>query len=158
MKIDKKAIIREVLVFFISFIVFMIIAHFIRFPEVDGNSMFPTYETGDRLIVLYTHNVEVNDIAVIWNDQVNEYIVKRVIGVSGDTIEIKDGQLYRNGNAIYESYIKEHDWASTIDEISVSIPDGYVYVLGDNRNESADSRLLGLLETENIFGRVLGVF
>lgn len=150
-----KSWVKDIIVFVLSFFLFMTIAHFIRFPEVDGNSMYPTYNSGDRLVVLYTKNVKNNDIAVLWNDQVNEYIVKRVIGVAGDHIEIKNGQLYRNEQPIYESYIKEHSWAEIMNSVDVMVPDGYIYVLGDNRNESADSRLLGLLETDDIFGRVI---
>jgi signal peptidase I len=105
--------------------------------------------------VFYTHDVADGDVAVVWSDTLNEYIVKRVMGTAGDRIEIKDVRLYRNGICLYEPYIKEQSWAALMDGINITVPDGYIYVLGDNRNNSTDSRKLGLIDTESVFGRVL---
>jgi len=78
--------------------------------------------------------------------------VKRVIGLPGDNLEFIMGSVYRNGELLNEDYIKskmisEHD--------PVVVPDGYVYVLGDNRNHSSDSRQIGPVPLANIQGRVI---
>ncbi len=78
--------------------------------------------------------------------------VKRVVGLPGDSLEFIMGSVYRNGELLNEDYIKskiagEHD--------PVVVPDGYVYVLGDNRNHSSDSRQIGPVPLANIQGRVI---
>jgi signal peptidase I len=151
----RMGMIKNAAIFITSFAVFMLFLHYIRFPIVSGTSMNPTYDNGDILAVFYTHDVADGDVAVVWSDTLNEYIVKRVMGTAGDRIEIKDGRLYRNGICLYEPYIKEQSWAALMDGINITVPDGYIYVLGDNRNNSTDSRKLGLIDTESVFGRVL---
>jgi signal peptidase I len=78
--------------------------------------------------------------------------VKRVIGLPGDIIESKQGYLYINGNLYTEDYIKEKMEAEFE---PVAIPDGHIYVMGDNRNRSSDSRQVGPVPLSNIQGRVL---
>lgn len=78
--------------------------------------------------------------------------IKRVIGEPGDTIEIYDGTLYRNGTTIKEDYILE-DMKGYMGEIT--IPEDHVFVLGDNRNFSGDSRLIGPVPVENVIGKVI---
>lgn len=154
-KVFTKNIIKDILIFACTFVVFLIIFHFIRFPKVTGNSMLPTYNNGDRLIVFYTTDVEVNDIAVVWCDKLNEYVVKRIIGVAGDHIEIKDKHLYRNGIQLYESYVDNQEWFDEMDYVNIVVPEGEIFILGDNRLDSADSRMFGTLSTSNVFGKVL---
>lgn len=156
---QKKSKVREFLELLLTFIlascVFIGIRYMIRFPVVNGSSMEPTYHDGDKLIVLYTHNVAENDIVVSWSEPLNEYIVKRVIGVPGDKIEIKNGALYRNDVRVYESYVNDTDWYSEY-ELSIVVKEDEYFLLGDNRNHSTDSRELGAVTKENIFGKVLG--
>ncbi|MFZ7102740.1 MAG: signal peptidase I [Peptococcaceae bacterium] len=83
----------------------------------------------------------------------DRYWIKRVIGKSGDTIEIKDGQLFRNGELLKEDYIKE-EMEGTPDQ-KVIIPENYIYVMGDNRNHSADSRIIGCVPIENVIGKLI---
>jgi signal peptidase I len=116
--------------------------------------MEPTYHDGDKLIVLFTDRVNENDIVICWSDPLDEYLVKRVIGVPGDVIEIKNGALYRNGNRVYEAYIKDVIWDLESDE-SITLGDDEFFLLGDNRNDSIDSRNLGAIERDDIFGKVL---
>jgi len=78
--------------------------------------------------------------------------VKRVIGLPGDKLEFIDGAVYRNGQRLEESYIKEemnHGFSP------ITVPNGYIYVMGDNRNRSSDSRQIGPVPLENIQGRVI---
>ncbi len=84
-----------------------------------------------------------------------KYIVKRVIGIPGDTIDIKDGYVYLNGNRLEENYVK----GQTLERLGLSypitIPESKVFVLGDNREESLDSRDLGLASYDQIKGKVI---
>ncbi len=78
--------------------------------------------------------------------------IKRVIGLPGDSLEFIMGSVYRNGELVQEDYVKskmasEHD--------PVVVPDGFVYILGDNRNHSSDSRQIGSVPLTNIQGRVI---
>ena len=116
--------------------------------------MLPAYEDGDRIVVLYTHNVSDSDIAVVWCDTLNEYLVKRVIGVEGDRIQISHGIVRVNGMKIEEDYLYENKWGKNC-EIDIVVPDGHVFVMGDNRNNSTDSRQLGTFSTKDVFGEVL---
>lgn len=138
----------------ISFIVFSIV----QFPAVDGESMLPTYYDNEHIVIVKTHNVKRNDVAVVWCSEINDYIVKRVIGIGGDIIEIKQGGLYRNGVKLYESYINEQNWISEDVNIRVELKEDEFFVMGDNRNHSNDSRVFGTFSKENIIGRVCGEF
>lgn len=84
--------------------------------------------------------------------EVNEYLwVKRVVGLPGDRVEYNNGRVYRNGEALEEDYI-----SGEMNEgfAPIIVPEGYVYVMGDNRNRSSDSRQIGPIPVTNIQGRV----
>lgn len=152
---NKKELIKDICIFAVTFVLLLTFLHFVRFPTVDGDSMSPTYENDDRIVTFYTKSVGVNDIVIIWCEPLDEYVVKRVIGVPGDHIEIKDGHVYRNGVRLYESYVKEQDWFDADDVVDVIVPSGEIFILGDNRSTSADSRLFGTLPQDDVFGRIL---
>ncbi len=154
-KAKRINIIKNITTFMVTFVLIIIFFYFIRFPNVDGESMNPTYEDKNILVTLHTKHVGQNDVAVLWSDSLQEYIVKRVIGVAGDHIEIKNEQLYRNDYPIYEGYILEQSWAGLNNSLDIIVPEDCVFVLGDNRNNSADSRVLGCIDTDDIFGKVL---
>lgn len=99
----------------------------------------------------------------------HKYYIKRVIGVPGDTIEIKEDGLYRNGELIQESYIKDQNWIKRYNAtkenweiyssahvgLSVKVSEGCVFVMGDNRLNSKDSRVIGEVSYDAIIGKVL---
>ena len=128
---------------------------FFKFPVVIGSSMESTYSDGDRLLVLTTKNLEPDDIVVIWSDQYNEYIVKRVIGIAGDQIEIKEDGVYRNAEKIDEPYVNEANWIQETDLCRVMVPENSIFVMGDNRLHSSDSRELGSFSLDKVYGKVL---
>ncbi|WP_047151343.1 signal peptidase I [Aneurinibacillus tyrosinisolvens] len=111
---------------------------------VPSGSMIPTIHINDRLAVEKFTNVsdlKFGDIVVFYpplKDKKDERFIKRLIGVGGDTIQIKDGALYRNGKKVNEPYIRE---AMTYEYGPVTVPKGKFFFLGDNRNESYDSHL-----------------
>lgn len=116
--------------------------------------MYPTIHENDLIFVDKRHNVEYNrgDIVVmaspIFED---EKYVKRIIGIGGDLIEITNGKVYVNG--VQEMYIKGCSTYSYNFEYW-DIPEGYVYVLGDNREDSLDSRYFGCVPVEALDGKV----
>lgn len=128
---------------------------------VNGDSMQPTLDGGDINVETDGDVVMLNivatpkrgDIVVFkldWTAQEEHYLVKRVIGVAGDTVEIKQGTLYLNGEPVVEDYIKEPmlDYSYP----AVTVPEGHYYVLGDNRNNSSDSRVIGCVPADKITG------
>ena len=81
------------------------------------------------------------------------FIIKRVVGIGGDHIEIKDNELYLNGELLEEDYINGAMINS--EDMLVDVPEGKVFVMGDNRNNSLDSRKLGYFDfDEDVIGRV----
>lgn len=139
---------------------------------VDGVSMEPTLEHGDRMIVNkigYTiGKPDRFDIVVFHASEQKDYI-KRVIGLPGDTIEYRDDVLYINGEAYDEPYLEEYkaqvtDGPLTEDFVleekiqSSTVPEGHVFVLGDNRRKSMDSRHIGTIAIDEIIGSTNVVF
>ena len=112
-------------------------------PDVDGDlvmlNIVATPEHGDIVVFLYD-----------WAPDEARYLVKRVIGVAGDTVEIRSGDLYVNGQLRQEDYIKEPMYNYSYP--AVTVPEGHYYVLGDNRNNSADSRVIGCVPADKIAG------
>ncbi len=147
--------------------------------RVSGASMLPSIQ--DRSIVLLVkvyQGIEYGDVVAIdsrtkrdrtirdnfiefWENICNQtnntpsydFWVKRIIGLPGDILEIKDGQLYRNGNRVTESYILEPMRREPLQQYVV--PEGCVFVLGDNRNDSVDSREIGSIPIDHVLGKVI---
>lgn len=131
---------------------------------VYGSSMEPTLQDNNQLIIEKITprfgKLKYGDIVTVYvPEELSEgkdYIIKRVIGVAGDLVEIKDGGVYLNGKKLDEPYING-DYTYEVDPqySSVKVPEGMVYVLGDNRlrNASKDSRSIGLIDIRKIRGR-----
>ena len=106
----------------------------------------------DRKRILWDKLIESPLVALIVRDRNVHMWVKRVIGLPGDILEYKDGRVYRNGQELTEPYVM--DKMKTAFETAV-IPEGFIYVMGDNRNRSSDSRIIGPVPISNIQGRVV---
>ena len=127
--------------------------------RVSQSSMEPTLQNGDYLFVNCTAEPEHGDIIVIWNPVSSEYVIKRVIGLPGDTMYAEGGTLWRvdaradEATAVEGPYLAE-DWKENISPVVV--PDGEVYVMGDHRSVSLDSRKpnIGTLELSGMLGVV----
>lgn len=146
----QAILIAVVLVFIIKFFFFEII-------QVDGNSMYPTLHNKDRLVVnkisYILYEPEVGDIVTFaYPSDTSVDFIKRIIAKEGDMVEIKDNHLYINGNKKTETYINENKMA---DFQKVIVPENSFFVLGDNRNNSRDSRYIdvGFLEEDDIKGK-----
>jgi signal peptidase I len=157
---------------------------FFQPTRVSGESMVPTLHNGEYLIVSkWTHVMNeipsYGDIVIIdsrvnyqrsWKDDVAEPMhnymaffdhdlqtknvwVKRVIGHPGDTLAFHDGKVWRNGEALDEPYINETMAYSQ--KGTITIPEGYVFCMGDNRNHSSDSRFIGPVPIDHVLGKVI---
>ncbi|WP_283696808.1 signal peptidase I [Clostridium perfringens] len=108
---------------------------------VPSQSMSPTVEVGNQLFVtkVYnTSNIKRGDILVFNSDELHELLLKRVIGLPGDNVEIKkDGAVYVNGEKIKEDYVK---YPGGKTDMSFNVPEGKFLMLGDNRANSDDAR------------------
>lgn len=129
--------------------------------KVSGDSMQPTLQTGDYLFVCTLTEPEHGDIVVVPNPSDSgasgKYLIKRVIGLPGDTIMAENGVLYRRGPEDTEFHVVEEDflgepWIGDIPQETVK--PGHIYVLGDNRNNSTDSRRLGQFSIDEMLGVV----
>ena len=160
-KQSKKSILLDYLkVIVITLIVTYGVLYFVQISKVYGTSMLPTYHEGNIVLVdkvFYKHSEpKRNDIVVVDYKDANmkeTFIIKRVVGIDGDHIEIKDNELYLNGELLEEDYINGAMINS--EDMLVDVPEGKVFVMGDNRNNSLDSRKLGYFDfDEDVIGRV----
>ena len=106
---------------------------------IPSESMVPTLNIGDKLMVtrIYnTDNIERGDIIVFYSDELSEVVIKRAIGLPGDKIVIHDGIVNVNGEDLKEDYVKNNE----ILNATFNVPEGKFFFLGDNRNHSFDSR------------------
>ncbi len=150
----KKTLWEYIQVILISIVTSFVILYFVQISRVVGESMEPTYHNGDIVLVdkvFYKQSKPShNDIVVVkYGD---EQIIKRVVAVAGDKVELKDNELYLNGNLVKEDYINEK---MEYTDFSYEIPEGKIFVMGDNRNHSVDSRLIGYVDFEDeVVGKV----
>lgn len=120
---------------------------------IPSTSMEPTYKVNDVIVLWKTQNVKHGDIVMVCKDKNDNRYAKRVIGLPGDTISVHDGKAWRNGEPLDEPYLKEQYIQGTFEEITIQ--EGEVFCMGDNRNNSADSRIFGCFEVQNIIGKAL---
>lgn len=147
-----------------AMIIIMVIFIFLfRFAGVSGGSMLPTLHGGDWLVVSSAvyDEPQYKDVVIITQPNAfHEPIVKRVIATGGQTVDIDPvaGVVYVDGKALDEPYTLEPTY--TLDDIQfpLKVPEGMLFVMGDNRNESSDSRSskIGLIDQRYVLGKVSG--
>lgn len=126
------------------------------FLRIYGTSMTPTLTDGELICCMKTSDFEPGDIIAFYYN--NKILVKRVIGQPGDWIDIKeDGTVYINQVELDEPYLVEKAFGECDLELPYQVPDGRVFVLGDHRSTSADSRssVVGCVAQEQIVGKIL---
>lgn len=129
---------------------------FLPVIQVSGDSMTPTLNDGDVLLTCNTDSVTYGDLCCVsWQ---NKMLLKRVIGMPGDTIIIEeDGSVYVNDALLDEPYVLEKSLGQCDIQFPFKVPDQQIFILGDNRSRSADSRSadIGCISREQIVGKVL---
>lgn len=135
----------------------------IRLIGVDGHSMVPTLQDGDRLLVLnslFYDDYRYGDVVVLRKDSfLEEPIVKRVIATEGQVVDIDfvTGSVYVDGVLLDEDYINELTFTAEGTEFPLVVPEDSIFVMGDNRNHSNDSRdaRLGTVDTRYVIGKAV---
>jgi signal peptidase I len=149
----------------IALVLAFIIRTFIAEPRyIPSNSMFPTLETGDRLVVekiSYRFHPPVKGDIVVFEppsqlilqgyDRTQAFI-KRTIATAGQTVAVKNGTVYVDDRPLEEKYIAE---SPKYDLETVRVPEGSIFVMGDNRNNSNDSHIWGFLPQKNAIGHAV---
>lgn len=145
-----KKFIKELIPYVIIIVVVVLIRSFIVTPvQVDGNSMYPTLKDNEILLLKkYDKKYKRFDIVVL--NYNNSKLIKRIIGLPGEHIEYKDNKLYVNGKYIKEKFKRNTETSDF--EIDKKIPKDYYFVMGDNRDNSTDSRIIGVVSKEDIEG------
>lgn len=133
----------------------------VRIVQVDGTSMNPGLQDGERLLLSsLPYEPEYGDVVVI--DSYTDYgklLIKRVIGMEGDVIDIdfETGVVYRNGQPLDEPYTAEPTYLSEGVAFPLTVPDGMLFIMGDNRNNSKDSRSpeISCVSAGDVLGRAV---
>ena len=164
---SNKPIEKTIKEYAISIVICVVIALLLKTfviarADVDGDSMYPTLHNNDVLFVNRLSKINKDykrgDIIIFDSlDAKNDIYIKRIIAVAGDEVEIKDDKVYLNGEELQENYLAE----GTITEPGIfmsdkekfTVPEGYIFVMGDNRSESDDSRNFGPVSLDQVQGK-----
>jgi signal peptidase I len=143
----------------LAFVLFLIINAVSARVRVDGLSMLPTLQDGEFVLVnrlAYRLGEPTHGDIIVFGSitQLDLDLIKRVVGLPGDDIRIADGQVIINGLVLNEPYVSAQpryggEW---------SVPEGFLFVLGDNRNDSSDSHAWGLLPLKNVVGKAVLIY
>ena len=165
----KEEIVSWIKAIAIAFVLSLLMRQFIfTATTVYGESMAPTFQSGDVVIVSKVNEINRSDMIVFDapDSDEGELYIKRVIGVPGDSIEVRDDRLYINGKLVEEPYLEQNKQNAslgyftenfTLDDYTgkSKVPEGYVFVMGDNRLISKDSRLIGFIALDKVIGEVV---
>jgi len=156
---DDSSTVRRVVWFAAVVVVLLLVRTFLAEPvRVSGDSMEPTLRPGAVVVIdkvsYRIHDPRRGDVVVTSDPRNGVSIVKRVVAVGGDSVAIENGSLVLNGVAVGETYIDNTDMAGFYFGPDV-VPEGEVFVLGDHRADSVDSRAFGPIAVDSIDGRVL---
>ena len=160
-KETKKEVMSWIKSLAIAFVIVFVVRQFLFAPVVvSGQSMEPTFESENRVVISKIHKLDHFDMIVFHAPGAKkEDYIKRVIGLPGDTVVMKDDRLFINGKEYDEPYIEENkekifqDQKLT-EDFEVTVPEGQLFVLGDNRRNSTDSRAIGCIDEGTVVGKV----
>lgn len=144
-----KNFLKELIPYVIIILVVVLIRTFVVTPiRVDGPSMNPTLKNGNIMILNKLAKIDRFDIVVISSSKTHDTLIKRVIAMPGETIEVRDGKIYINDKKINDKYGS----GVTKDFGKIRVPKDSYFVMGDNRPVSADSRVFGTFNKKEIKG------
>lgn len=154
-KISKFSMLLLILIGVIIYLRFCLIVPI----SISGRSMEPTLKDGERGFVYRTHDVKRTDIVTIQTS--NKNIIKRVIAVGGDHLVIKGNEIFINDQKLLEDYLTGYPKSTMVNTsktIILTIPRDSYFVLGDNRQNSFDSRTIGPISKNKIIGKLIASF
>jgi signal peptidase I len=156
-KSELRAWLRDIFGTFVPALLVVILLNLFvaQATRVEGQSMEPSLHNNQRLIIekisYHFRSVERGDIIVLkLPDRPGPPLIKRVIGLPGERVEIRGGQVHVNGKLLTEPYLNQLTYSSHQRQV---VPENSVFVLGDNRGHSSDSRYFGVVKVEYIVGR-----
>lgn len=159
---ESLRLLRDVFLIIVVFILFGVFA--VQPVVVEGTSMLPQLHDGERLLVnklvyykfksISWGHLDRGDIVVFWypSDPDKSY-VKRIIGLPGETVEVRNGKVYIDGKELNEPYLDTIHNQNLRDNVVKSVDEHYYFVMGDNRDNSSDSRVWGLVPEKYIYGK-----
>ncbi len=149
---------------FIGVAVFVVVYLFIGQPlEITGTSMEPTLDNGEMIIAekmtSRLDKLKRGDIVVFKQpENKNVFVIKRIVGLPGDTITLTKASVYVNGSELNEDYVKTHQILVGTEEENIEVPLGSYFLMGDNRGNSTDSRKWGPIAQQDVVGKAVIVF
>ena len=164
---EARLLLRDVI--FALMLATLVVVFVVQPVKVEGTSMLPRLHDGERIFVnklIYYKLPELRkygwpalergDVVVFWppHDPDKSY-VKRIIGLPGETVEVRTGRIYINGQELNEPYLDPHMNATHATQAPVQVKEHYYFVMGDNRDNSSDSRIWGLVPEKYIYGKAL---
>lgn len=160
---EARLLIRDLV--FALMIAALVVVFIVQPVKVEGTSMLPRLHDGERIFVnklvyydeyRWAPKIDRGDIVVFWfPDDPSKSYIKRVIGLPGDTVEIHEGMVRVNGRDLDESYLDPRFNLSHRSQAPVYVRPNYYFVMGDNRDNSSDSRIWGQVPKKYIYGKAL---
>jgi signal peptidase I len=160
---EGRLLLRDLL--FALMIAALVVVFVVQPVKVEGTSMLPRLHDGERIFVnklvyyddyRWAPKIERGDIVVFWYpDDPSKSYIKRVVGLPGDTIELREGTVRINGTEVDESYLDPRFNVSPKSQAPVYVRPNYYFVMGDNRDNSSDSRSWGLVPKKYVYGKAL---
>ncbi len=156
---EARLLIRDLIFAIMLMILFVVFV--VQPVKVEGTSMLPRLHDGERIFVnklVYYHLPAISrgDIIVFWfPDDPDKSYIKRVIGLPGEMVEVREGHIRVNGQVLNEPYLDPQLNLSLMNQPPVVVKPHYYFVMGDNRDHSSDSRYWGLVPEKYIYGKAL---
>ncbi|HAF14347.1 MAG TPA: signal peptidase I [Blastocatellia bacterium] len=160
---EGRLLLRDLV--FALMIAALIVVFIVQPVKVEGTSMLPRLQNGERIFVnkliyydeyRWAPRIERGDIVVFWfPDDPSKSYIKRVVGLPGDTVEVREGIVRINGSELNEKYLDPKLNLSSRSQAPVLVRPNYYFVMGDNRDNSFDSRSWGLVPKKYIYGKAL---